>query len=69
MLTTIVDHNDTRLQSMESDGGKPYSQLNDSSRQGAGGLQAKDRCQPSLDMVLSHANWLVHQRGTATRTR
>ena len=30
-LTTIVDHNDIRLQSMESDGGKPYSQVNDSS--------------------------------------
>jgi hypothetical protein len=45
MLTTIVDHNDIRLRSMESDSGKPYSQVNDSSRQGAGSLQAKDQCQ------------------------
>ena len=42
MLTTIVDHNDIRLRPMESDGGKPCSQVNDSSRQGAGSLQAKD---------------------------
>jgi len=42
MLTTIVDHNDIRLRSMQSDGGKPCSQVNDSSRQGAGSLQAED---------------------------
>jgi hypothetical protein len=41
MLTTIVDHNDIRLRPMESDGGKPCSQVNDSSRQGAGSLQAR----------------------------
>jgi hypothetical protein len=43
MLTTIVDHNDIRLRPMESDGGKPRSQVNDSSRQGAGSLQAEDQ--------------------------
>ena len=40
MLTTIVDHNDIRLGAMESDSGKPYSQVSDSSRQSAGSLQA-----------------------------
>jgi len=42
MLTTIIDHNDIRLRPMESDSGKLYSEVNDSSRQGAGSLQAKD---------------------------
>jgi hypothetical protein len=42
MLTTIADHNDIRLRSMESDDGEPDSQVNDGRRQGAGSLQAKD---------------------------
>lgn len=33
-LTTTVDHNDIGLQPMESDGGKPCSQVNHSSQQG-----------------------------------
>ncbi len=69
MLTTIVDHNDIRLRSMESDGGKPYSQVNDSSRQSAGSLQAKDQRQPFLDRVLACADRPVQQRGTATHAR
>ena len=48
MLTTIVDHNDIRLRPMESDGGKPCSQVNESSRQGAGSLQTKDRTKLGL---------------------
>lgn len=42
MLTTIVDHNDMRLRSMQSDGVKPHPQVNDSSRHRAGSLQTKD---------------------------
>jgi len=45
MLTTDADHNDIRLRSMRSDSGKPVSQVNDSSRQGAGSLQARDQTQ------------------------
>jgi hypothetical protein len=41
MLTTIVNYNDIRLQSMESDSGKPCFQVNDNSRQDAGSLQAR----------------------------
>ena len=33
MLTTIVDHNDIRIRSIEPDGGKPYFQVNDSWKQ------------------------------------
>jgi hypothetical protein len=43
MLTTIVDHNDVRLQPMESDGGNRDSQVNDRSRHRAGNLQAEDQ--------------------------
>jgi hypothetical protein len=42
MLTTITDHNGTRLRPMDSDGGKPCSQVSDSIRQGARSLQASD---------------------------
>jgi len=52
MLTTIVDQNHIPLWSMESDGGKPCSQVNDSSRQGAGSLQASDQCQSLLTVFL-----------------
>ena len=41
-LTTTVDHNDIRLRSIESDGGKSNPQVNDSNRHRAGSLQAKD---------------------------
>jgi hypothetical protein len=41
-----ADHNDIRLRSMESDDGKPRSQVNDSSRQSAGSLQAKGPTYP-----------------------
>jgi len=38
----MSDHNDIRLQSIESDDGKPDSQVSDSSRHRAGSLQASD---------------------------
>ena len=52
-LTTKVDHNGIRPQSIEPDGGKPNPQVNDSNRHRAGSLQAKGapalRCQRDLD--------------------
>jgi hypothetical protein len=69
MLTTVVDHNDIRFRPMEPDGGKPCSQVNGSSRQGAGSLQAEGQCQPALDRVLARSGHAVQQWGTATQAR
>ena len=61
MLTTIVDHNDIGLRSMESDSGRPNSQVNDSSRQSASSLQTKGqalrgpRTGPDAAMISGHS--------------
>ncbi len=69
MLTTIADHNDIRLESMKSESGESCPQVNDSSRQGAGSLQARDQCQPFLDSVLACTDRRPHMWWAAPRDR
>jgi hypothetical protein len=69
-MTTMVDHNDIRLQPIERvTGTPPNSQVSDGSRHRAASSQAKDQCQPFLDGVLACADRPVQRQGTATHAR